>query len=483
MAGPEKTAPWLRFSSKVDLMLRRRFLAAACLPAIACFALSAAETGLDRYVKKPDPTYAYRVVNKIPGQGYTMFVVDLTSQTWRKPSEVDRPIWKHWLTIVKPDRVDHSTGYLFITGGSNTDKPPAKPNQAYVDIALATHTVAAELQDVPNQPLVFADSPIPRKEDAIIAYTWMKFVNGGDEEWPARLPMTKAAVRAMDTITKVMATPDAGNVKVEKFVVSGGSKRGWTTWTTAAVDPRVAAIMPASIDLLNLGPSFRHHWKVYGFWAPAVQDYVDAGFMDWVGTPQFDALMAEVEPYSYRDRLTMPKFMVYAAGDQFFLPDSSRFYFDDLRGEKYLRYVPNTDHSLRGTDARESMLAFYDAFLRGAPRPKFSWTFEKNGDIKVVSKDKPTAVKLWQATNPEHRDFRLETLGPKYASSDLQDQGGGTYVARVSTPEKGWTAYFVELTFPSGGKYPFKFTTAVRVNPDTEPFPAYVPKRRAATVR
>ena len=44
----------------------------------------------------------------------------------------------------------------------------------------------------------------------------------------------------------------------------------------------------------------------------------------------------------------MPKFMVYAAGDQFFLPDSSRFYFDDLKGEKYLRYVPNTDHSLRG---------------------------------------------------------------------------------------------------------------------------------------
>jgi PhoPQ-activated pathogenicity-related protein len=196
-----------------------------------------------------------------------------------------------------------------------------------------------------------------------------------------------------------------------------------------------------------------------------------------MGTKEFEKLLEIEEPYNYRDRLTMPKFLIQGAGDQFFLPDSSRFYFDDLKGEKYLRYVPNADHSLRGSDARDSMTAFYESFLKGTPRPKFSWTFEKNGDIRVTSKDKPSAVKLWQATNPEKRDFRIETLGPKFTGSDLQDQGGGVWVAKVGAPEKGWTAYLVELTFPSGGKYPFKFTTAVRVNPDTEPFPAYVPKR------
>jgi PhoPQ-activated pathogenicity-related protein len=217
---------------------------------------------------------------------------------------------------------------------------------------------------------------------------------------------------------------------------------------------------------------------VYGFWAPAVKDYVETGVMDWSGTKEYRSLLAIEEPYSYRDRLTMPKYLVQGAGDQFFLPDSSRFYFDDLRGEKYLRYVPNADHSLRGSDARESMVAFYEAVLKGTPRPKFAWTFEKNGDIRVTTKDKPSAVKLWQATNPEHRDFRIETFGANYTGSDLQDQGGGVYVAKVPAPEKGWTAYFVELTFPSGGKYPFKFTTAVRVNPDTEPFPAYTPKRK-----
>ena len=187
----------------------------------------------------------------------------------------------------------------------------------------------------------------PAIEDGIIAYTWMKYMKTGDETWPLRLPMTKAAVRAMDTITAVMATPEAGAVKVEKFVVSGGSKRGWTTWTTAAVDKRVVAIVPASIDLLNLEKSFDHHFRVYGFFAPAVKDYVEAGVMDWTGTPEYRKLLEIEEPYSYRERLTMPKFMIQAAGDQFFLPDSSRFYFDDLKGEKYLRYIPNTDHGLK----------------------------------------------------------------------------------------------------------------------------------------
>ena len=455
-------------------MLRRNFaLVALVVLSVPAFS---GDTALDRYVKTPDPTYAYQVVNTIRGGGYTTYVVDLTSQTWRKPSEVDRTVWKHWLTIVKPDRVTTSTGYLFITGGSIDQKAPAAADPFFVDMAATTHSVTAELRGIPNEPLTFKDDLQPRTEDGIIAYTWMKYITTGDDTWPLRLPMTKAAVRAMDTVTAVAGAEGSG-VKVERFVVSGASKRGWTTWTTAAVDKRVTAIIPAVIDLLNVEKSFEHHYRVYGFFAPAVKDYYEAGVMDLQKTPEYHKLMEIEEPYNYRDRLTMPKFLVNAAGDQFFLPDSSRFYFDDLKGEKYLRYIPNADHSLRNTDARESMMAFYEAFQTGKPRPQFSWAFEKNGDIRVAAKDKPSAVKLWQATNAAARDFRLMTIGPAYQSSDLTDQGGGVYVGHIAAPSKGWTAYFVELTFPSGGKYPFKFTTAVRVSPDTEPFGPYEPKK------
>jgi PhoPQ-activated pathogenicity-related protein len=228
--------------------------------------------------------------------------------------------------------------------------------------------------------------------------------------------------------------------------VSGGSKRGWTTWTTAAVDKRVVAIVPAVIDLLNMVKSFDHHYRVYGFFAPSIKDYEEAGVMDLQDTPEYRKLMEIEEPYSYRDRLTMPKFLINAAGDQFFLPDSSRYYFDDLKGEKYIRYVPNADHSLKNSDALQSSLAFYQAFLTNTPRPQFSWTFEADGAIRVVSKDKPSSVKLWQATNPDARDFRLQTIGPAYTSEDLQAGANGVYLGRVTKPGKGFTAYFVEMT-------------------------------------
>ncbi len=461
--------------------LHRRLICSLLL-FTAALPLRAAETALDRYVRKPDPTYRFELVKTIPGKGYTIYVIDLTSQTWRTAADVSPTVWKHWLTIVKPDRVEGAIGYLFLTGGSITSAAPDKADASYIETALATHTVAAELHGIPNEPLRFTDENRERKEDEIISYTWMKYLLTGDETWPLRLPMTKAAVRAMDTITAFMAAPERGGVRVEKFLVSGGSKRGWTTWVTAAVDPRVAAIAPASIDTLNLEKAFVHHWKVYGYWSPAIKDYDDAGVMDWMNTPEYARLMQIEDPYSYRDRLTMPKYIVQAAGDQYFLPDSSRFYFDGLRGEKYLRYIPNTDHSLRNTDARQSLLAFYETIVKGLPRPQFTWTFEPNGDIRVASKDKPVAVKLWQAVNPDHRDFRLETLGPAYKDTALEDRGGGIWLAHVPPPAKGWTAYFVEMTYanPAGGKYPLKFTTGVRVAPDTEPFPDYVPKPHAA---
>jgi PhoPQ-activated pathogenicity-related protein len=453
----------------------------AALFVLAALPLAAAETALDRYVNKPDPTYKFELVKTIPGQGYTAYVIDMTSQTWRTPADVDRTVWKHWLTIVKPDQVTSTTGYMFITGGSITAAAPNQPGASFVQTALNTHTVTAELRGIPNEPVTFTDETTKRTEDQIISYTWRKFLLTGDETWPLRLPMTKAAVRALDTITAFMADPARGSVKVEKFVVSGGSKRGWTTWTTAAVDKRVIAIIPASIDTLNVGENFQHHWKVYGAWSEAVQDYVDAGIMDWMGSKEYARLMEIEDPYSYRDRLTMPKYIVEAAGDEYFLPDSSNLYFPDLKGEKYLRYIPNANHSLRNTDAEQTLQSFYETVVTGKPRPRFTWSFEKNGDIRVVSTDKPTAVKLWKANNPGARDFRLATIGPKYESTDLTDDGKGVYLAKVPANEKGWTAYFVEMTYPGPGKYPLKFTSGVRVTPEKEPYPAYVPKPHPAS--
>src|SRR5688500_14306264 len=299
------------------------------------------ETALDRYVARPDPSYAYKLVRTIPGDGYTLSVIRMTSQTWLTPAEVDRPVWEHWMTVVRPASVTSSKGMLVIGGGSRNSREPQKADPMLVAIAKGTGTVVTELRSVPNQPLVFAGEREGRTEDALIAYTWDKYLRTGDERGPARLPMTKSAVRAMDTITDVCAEPEGGGVKVDSFVVAGASKRGWTTWTTAAVDKRVAAVIPIVIDTLNVEKSGAHHYSAYGFFAPSLQDYIDMGIDKWFGQPKYKELLKIEEPYEYRHRLTMPKFIINASGDEYFPPDNSKFYFADLPGEKYLRYVPN----------------------------------------------------------------------------------------------------------------------------------------------
>jgi PhoPQ-activated pathogenicity-related protein len=428
-----------------------------------------AKTALDDYVAKPDASYKWKVVNAVRGEGITAYVVDMTSQTWRTKKEVSQPVWKHWLIIFKPDQVQSDTGFLFISGGSNGGNPPDPSKSMIAQVALATQSVTAELKMVPNQPLVFLNDGQKRKEDDLVAYTWDKLITTGDPTWSARFPMVKSAVRAMDTIQALLASDQGGKVKVDKFVVAGGSKRGWTTWLTGVVDQRVAAIVPIVIDVLNSEKSLRHHYAAYGFWAPAIDDYVTHKIVDRIGAPEAKKLYDVEDPYSYRHRLTIPKYIVTASGDQFFLPDSSKFYFDDLQGEKYLRTVPNADHGLDDTDALQSVVGFYQLILAGKPRPRFTWQFESDGIVHVQCQDQPAKVTLWTATNPEARDFRLESLGPKYESKVLEGKDG-EYVAKVEKPAKGWTAWFVELTYELGSGSYVKLTTPVRVTPDTLPF-------------
>ena len=426
---------------------------------------------LERYVRAPDPAYAYRLVSTLEGDGYRAHVLEMTSQSWRTPEEVDRTLWKHWVTVVVPRTVRHRTALLYVSGGRSTTPAPTEANPVIARIATATGAVGVYVQQVPNEPLTFTGDGVPRREDALLAYGWYRFLRGGDATWLPRLPMTKSVVRAMDTVVDFCATLDGGGFSIDSFVVAGSSKRGWTTWTTAVVDPRVVAIVPMVIDVLNVEASFRHHYRAYGFWSPAIEDYLALHIPDWFGTREFRALLGIEDPYSYRDRLTMPKLIVNATGDPLFLPDSSRFYFDKLKGEKHLRYVPNTDHSLDGTDAFDSLLAFFREIVEGVPRPELTWRFEGRTAIRARTgtERRPSEVRLWKASNPDARDFRLETIGAGWTATLLSSRADGAYVGRVEKPARGWTAFFLEMTYPGAGTEPLKLTTAVRVVPDELP--------------
>jgi PhoPQ-activated pathogenicity-related protein len=442
--------------------------AIARLPSVPL--LRNAQGALDRYIAAPDPSYGFRLMKVLNGNGYRAYVLEMTSQRWRTSSEVNEPVWTHELTIVEPDDVKTSVGTLVIGGGSNTDEPTGRVSPLLVTLALETHAVASGLQQIPNQPLKFPDQPDGLIEDDLIAYTWAKFLRTGDDTWPLRLPMTKAVVRAMDTIASFCAQRGA---TVDRFIVGGASKRGWTTWTTAAADERVVGFVPVVADVPNLILNMEHEYEVYGRWPPSLDSYVKFGIVNWIGTPQLRALAEIEDPLSYLARYTMPKLIINAAGDEFFVPDSSQFYYGDLPPKKYLRYVPNTGHSLSGAGGSiaDTALAFCHSIMYGMSLPTMTWDLHGTDTIVARSTAVPSTARMWEAVDTKARDFRIETIGKAFNYHDLKDAGGNMYVARIEPPEHGWRAFFVELAYPTPSGRPFKMTTEVRVIPDVLPFP------------
>lgn len=434
-------------------------------------------TALDQYVAQSEDSYRYELIDTVDYEGYTVHILEMTSQQWLTPLEVSDPAWRHWVTIVEPDSVQSSIGLLYIGGGDRQTEQPTDASDLGKSVALATQSVVTEIHNIPNQPIAFAgDEAGARYEDQIIAYGWRRYLEAGAHpdaaDWLPQLPMTKAAVRVMDLVSEYSA--EILEAPVDRFVVTGLSKRGWATWTTAIVDERVVAIAPIVIDILNVIPSFRHHWQVYGQWSPAVGDYEQEKIMDWLDSGEFQCLLEIVEPYSYRERLTLPKLLINASGDQFFLPDSWRFYWDGLTGEKQLRYIPNTGHSVWETDFIQTIIAFHQGIITETPLPQLNWEVVDNQlTIQTDPANPPSAVTLWQATNPEARDFRIDVVGEAWTAESIPISEAGRYQLAVSPPEAGWRAFFAELTFPTAGEYPLKLTTGVGVTPDTLPHPPF----------
>ena len=432
---------------------------------------------MEEYVRTADPAFRYNIEETFNGEGWTEHRVKMVSGTWLTKQEVNHPEWWHWVTIVVPDEVTETEALMVIGGGSTQDKEPQAANELLVQAAVGTKSIIAEISNIPFQPLNYVnDEKDDRFEDDLIAYGWRQYLEGGakdeDVEWLAHIPMTRAVVRAMDVVQEISADL---NKPVDSFVVAGASKRGWATWTTAIVDDRVIAIIPVVIDVLNVESSFNHHWRCYGAWSPAINDYINEGIMDWTGSKEYARLLELVEPYSFIDQLTLPKFLINATGDEFFITDSWQFYWDDLVGDKYIQYVPNANHGLNGTYNLGSLVAFYNAVITESAIPKVDWSVSADSIYLEVLSDVDYKVTKWEAVNENARDFRVPVIGKVWKDSELSKTSNNQYAIHFPAPESGYKAGMLEIVFDSGTEVPFTFTTGTVVTPNTYPFGLFKP--------
>ncbi len=448
---------------------------------------SGEKTALQTYVAFDDGAFAWKKKGeiKLDGAG-TAHLIRLTSQRWRADGEVDRPIWKHWLVVAMPDKPRSSTAVLVISGGRHREETPKDLPGEIATLLRVTGGPVIYLDNVPNQPLVLEGDGQSRIEDNILARTWVLAMRDNDATWIGQFPMAKAAIRAMDAADAF--TRDELKKPIEGYFVAGGSKRGWTTWLAAATgDRRVRAIAPAVIDMLNMPAHTPHHFASYGFWAPALKDYVNNGIAEKFGSPGLNKVIAHVDPIGYVPAIgTMPTFLMHAGGDEFFPTDSARHYESLLTGpgteHRHIRVMPNVGHGLKGSTAWLEVMTFFVQVREGREIPSLSWSVAGKGDegeLTVTTTKKPLSVTLWRVANAANRDFRIDQTGSSWEPTVLEpaDTAGLRYVTKLEPPAKGWRASLVVATFDAGPQSPTPLTVSTRVfiTPDTLPHAAAVP--------
>jgi len=436
------------------------------------------ENPLEEYVYSTQDEYSYQIIDSIIEDDWTGYHVKMISGKWLNEELVDQVEWWHYVDIIIPKQVQSNKSLMFIDGGTK-DEEFFRLDSSSISYAIESKSVIANISNIPFQPINFLESKQKNfYEDDLIAYSWNRFLISGARnnhvEWLPRLPMTRAVVRAMDLVQDITKQ---NKVNVNEFVVSGASKRGWTAWTTAAIDKRVIAIVPMVIDMLNLNESFENHYRSYGEYSIAVQDYVNYNIPDRMSTKEFEVLMKYVEPYYFKEKFTMPKLLINAGSDEFFSTDSWRFYFDQLPGEKYLQYVPNVNHSLNGTYLNENLFSFYTRIINGQSFPNVSWEIKNDSLFGKVDTEEEYKVSIWTANNQFTRDFRLWEEGELWNQSMLKRNTENEYKINLKSDNDGYTATMLEFIFNPDSDFPLILTTGPYVMPNEYPYQSYIPKQ------
>jgi len=374
---------------------------------------------------EPDNAYSWQVSSKGEFSGSKVLDIDLQSQEWKGI------VWKHRLKLLLPRAPDADYVFFFITG-SGTGLEELSFCKILSD---SVNVPCAVLLDVPNQPLFNG-----LYEDEIIALTFSKFIETEDEEWLLLFPMVKSARRAMDGLEELL---EESLQKPKGFIVTGASKRGWTTWLTSAVDERVAGIAPLVFDNLNIPMQMRHQVECYGGYSEMISDYTERGLQKKMGTKTVTRLVEIVDPYSYRDAITVPKMIVNGTNDRYWTVDSLNLYYGDLVGEKHVLYVPNSGHGLE--DRRRvinSITAFVSSVVKGErlPEVKIGWPDEDVFAFEITTSDSPLYVDFWKATSDtmDFRDSRWESCPGMNENN--------RFAFRIAE-RKDFTASFAEATF------------------------------------
>ncbi|MCA9060256.1 MAG: hypothetical protein KDA85_17225, partial [Planctomycetaceae bacterium] len=404
------------------------------------------------YVNRPEPDFQWKVVERQEDAGGKVVHLHVTSQRWHDV------LWEHAVEIVEPPQMTAPKhALLFVTGGS---QPPRLAQQKSIVMARLLANIAGMrvvvLHQVPNQPLF--DN---RFEDDAITETWLRYLQDGDTTWPLLFPMVKSAVRTMDAVQQLSEKEFAE--PIGSFIITGASKRGWTSWLTPVVDTRIVGTAPVVIDVLNFRAQMKHQQESWGHYSEQIIDYTSKGLIvEGEENEREKQLRLMMDPYTYRAQLTLPKLLVNGVNDPYWVVDAQKLYWHDLHGSKSTLFLPNADHDLN--DQRDRALTTIAVFARrlaaGREMPVLDWQFARDGrtiTAEMSGSEMPLQAVLWYGYS-DNLDFRKSEF---HQMTMAPGADGQQWRGVLTVPENAHAAaVYAEFTFLEQG-VPFSLTSLV----------------------
>ncbi|ECK3029387.1 PhoPQ-regulated protein, partial [Salmonella enterica] len=425
-----------------------------------------------------DTPLKYTLISTVPLAQVVIRHYELLSQHWSPDDMVNPAQWRHNVDIYIPEKAKERHALVVINNGINYEKGVQIPSKSVdftqetlANIAHDTNTIVISVSDIPNQYLTFQDDKKPLKEDESISRSWTLFMEAPEQRKliPLNIPMVTALAQATRLAKKELA-----QWNIHSFIITGISKRGWTAWLSAITDPDVEAIVPFAIDLLDIDASLEHIYQSYGGnWPITFYPYYQQGIDEKIKSYPFSQLRQVIDPLRYlntiyQPRLAIPKYIINASGDDFFVPDNTRFYYKKLPGVKSLRIVPNTSHYSIKDITEESLVPFINRFQSKKTLPQVFGIIHHNL-LTVYFSEVPVKVVRWTADNPNARDFRY-ACGIRYHPLTIDIPITNRISITLNEPETGWEATYIEATFDDG----YIATTQVYITPDDK-YPQIAP--------
>lgn len=261
---------------------------------------------------------------KIVDRSDSRLEIRLHSQTWQGIE------WQHDLLIHLPKtEIFPGIVVLEITGGDVNSLDVGRAQIA----SEALGAPVATLFHIPNQPLW------DRVEDDLIAHTLEECLNTSDPTWPLLFPMVQAVQAAMDAIRAHLG-PNT------RFILTGASKRGWTAWLAGLHLEGVMAIAPRVYDNLNVPEQMAGQLRLWGDYSPKIDDYTRRSLQQTLDSPAGQAMARSIDPYTYLPGNNVPVFIHLGSHDEYWRPDASRFYWNEIEGPKAILVQPNEPHGI-----------------------------------------------------------------------------------------------------------------------------------------